>query len=179
MTAGPCCPGKPVCKRVKIGGQEIGIAGFDEIIAKGMEHIKGTDQEQRAALLKELKVHNYVPDSVEKQYHDAVWAEFKQLRAKQLGQLEERYHGIPREEIQWFPRLDPEKCNACGVCVKFCQRGVYAMDDIPHVTNPYRCVVSCTGCGGKCPEGAISFPTLVELRDELKALRRKHGLISE
>jgi NAD-dependent dihydropyrimidine dehydrogenase PreA subunit len=53
------------------------------------------------------------------------------------------------------------------------------MDDKPHVTNPYRCVVSCTGCGSKCPEGAISFPTLVELRDELKVLKRKHGLISE
>jgi NAD-dependent dihydropyrimidine dehydrogenase PreA subunit len=177
--AGPCCAGKPVSKRVKIGDQEVGIAGFDEIMAKGMEKINGTDLEQKAALLKELKVHNYVPDSAEKQYIDAVWEEFKQLRAKRLGQLEERFHGIPREEIQWFPIIDTEKCSACGVCVKFCHRGVYTMDDKPHVANPYRCVVSCTGCGGQCPEGAISFPTLVELRDELKALRKKYGLISE
>ena len=70
--AGPCGPGKPVCKRIRIGGEEVGIAGFDEIMAKGMEHINGTDEEQRTALLKELKVHNYVPDSVEKQYHDVL-----------------------------------------------------------------------------------------------------------
>lgn len=177
--AGPCCPGKPVSKRLTVGGQEVGIACFDEIMAKGMEHIDGTDREQRSALLKELKARNDVPESVEKQYLDAVWAEFRQLRGKRLGQIEERYHGIPREEIQWYPTIDSEKCDACGVCVKFCHRGVYTMDDKPHVTNPYRCIVSCTGCSIKCPSKAISFPTLVELRNEMKALRKKYGLISE
>ena len=97
---GPCCPGKPNTKRLKIGAQEIGIAGLDEIMAKGLEHLDDTDKIQREVILKELKVQNYVPESVEKDYLDAVWAEFKQIRAKRLGQLEEKYHGIPREEIQ-------------------------------------------------------------------------------
>jgi ferredoxin len=38
--------------------------------------------------------------------------------------------------------------------------------------------VSCTGCQKICPEEAISFPTLVALREELKALKKKHGILS-
>lgn len=174
---GPNCPGKPSTKRLMIGGQEIGIAGFDQIVAKGFEHIDGTDAEQKGAVLEELKAHNYVPPSVEKDYLNAVWAEFKQARAKRLGQLEENYHGIPREEIPWYPRVDLEKCTGCGACSKFCQKGVYTLGDKVVVTNPYRCVVSCTGCSGKCPEGAISFPSLLELRDVMKALRKKYGVL--
>lgn len=165
-------------KHLVIGGQEVGIAGFDSIIAKGLEHIEGTDKEQREVILKELKANNYVPDAVEKEYLQAVWAEFKQVRAKRLGQLEERFQGIPREEINWFPSVDYERCSSCGKCAEFCHRGVYTFDDKPHVANPYRCVVSCTGCQKVCPEGAISFPTLVALRDELKALKKKHGILT-
>ena len=39
---GPCCPGKPNTKHLTIGGQEIGIVGFDEIMAKGLEHLDDT-----------------------------------------------------------------------------------------------------------------------------------------
>ena len=176
---GPSCPGKPNTKRLRIGGQEVGIGGFDEIMAKGLEHIDDTDANQRDVILRELKVHNYVPESVERDYLNAIWAEFKQVRAKRLGQLEERYHGIPREEIPWFPRIDYKRCTGCGVCVKFCQKGVYTFDEKPHVTNPYRCVVSCTGCKDQCPEDVISFPSLVELRDIMKSLRKKYGLLTE
>jgi len=91
--------------------------------------------------------------------------------------VEESYHGIPREEIQWFPTIDHKLCSSCGKCVAFCHKGVYtSVDDQPTVADPYRCVVSCTGCKSQCPEGAISFPTLVQLRDQLKALRAKHGM---
>jgi NAD-dependent dihydropyrimidine dehydrogenase PreA subunit len=161
-----------------IGGQEVGIAGFDSIIAKGLDHIKGSDKEQRDAILKELKAHNYVPEAAEKEYLQAVWAEFKQVRAKRLGQIEERFQGIPREEITWFPTVDYDLCSACGKCAEFCHREVYTFDDKPNVENPYRCVVSCTGCQKTCPEGAISFPTLVALREELKALKKKHGILT-
>lgn len=166
-------------KRIKVAGQEIGISGFDLIVAKGLELIDGTDAEQKRAVLEELKAHNYVPPDAEKDYLNAVWSEFKQVRAKKLGQLEEKYHGIPREEIAWYPRVDLDKCTGCGVCAKFCQKGVYVLGDKVSVTNPYRCVVSCTGCVSKCPEGAISFPTFIELRDVMKALRKKYDLLTE
>ena len=175
---GPNCPGKPAVKHLIIGGQEVGIAGFDSIMAKGLEHVGGSDKEQRAALLMELKSHNYVPEAVEKEYIEAIWAEFRQVRGKHLGQIEERFQGIPREEIAWFPSIDYDRCSTCGKCVEFCHRGVYTFDDKPHVENPYRCVVACTGCQKICPEGAISHPTLVALREELKALKKKHGILT-
>ncbi len=135
-----------------------------------------TDEEQKGILLAELKRHNYVPDSMEREYLEAVWAEFKPLRAKKMGWIDDKFHGIPREEIEWSPRIDYSKCTSCEACFKFCKRGVYAFDERPTVANPYRCVVSCTGCKSQCKEGAISFPSLVDLREELKVLRKKHKL---
>lgn len=177
-SCGPNCPGKPDTKRLVIGGQEVGIADFDTIIAKGLENLDKSDSEQKNVILRELKTHNHVPEVVEREYLQAIWEEFRQVRAKRLGQLEERYHGIPRDEIHWCPSIDEAICTACSECAKFCKKGVYTFDDKPHVTNPSRCVVTCTGCLKVCPEGAISFPTLVSLRDELRAIKKKHGILS-
>jgi NAD-dependent dihydropyrimidine dehydrogenase PreA subunit len=171
---GPCCPGKPDVKHLKIGGQTVGISGYDEIIACGLSNLDKTDEEQKRLLLDALKKNNYVPHLMEREYLAAIWAEFKPLRAKKRGEIDEQYHGIPREEIKWFPKIDYEKCSGCGVCFRFCKRGVYSYDKVLKVENPYRCVVSCTGCMTQCEEDAISFPTLVELRDELKILRKKY-----
>jgi NAD-dependent dihydropyrimidine dehydrogenase PreA subunit len=159
-----------------VGGQDVGIAFFDEIMAKGLEAMDKTDEEQKRILLEELKKHNYVPGSIEDQYLVAVWIEFRHLRAKKRGDIEEEYHGVPREEIQWFPRINYELCTNCGLCFEFCKRGVFTFDDGPKVSNPYRCVVSCTGCKTQCEEEAISFPSLVELREELKNLRKMYML---
>ena len=176
---GPCCPGKPNVKNIKVGGQSIGISGYEEIMSRGLAHIEDSDAEQKRVLLDELKKNNYVPPTMERQYLDAIWAEFKPLRAKKLGWLEDSYHGIPREEISWYPRIDLEKCTGCKTCVEFCQHKVYTFDDKARVTNPYRCVVTCTGCKTKCESEAISFPTLIDLREELKVLRKKHSLSQE
>ena len=173
------CYGVPTSKRVKVEGQEIGISGYDEIMSKALEHLDKTDEEQRDVIRQGMKAHNYVPPALEKDYVEALWQEFRQLRAKKLGQVEERFHGIPREEIAWFPTVDVDKCTGCGKCVDFCQRRVYVLDDKAVVRNPYRCVVSCTGCTTQCSEDAISFPSLIELRETLKALRKKYGVISE
>jgi len=173
---GPCCPGKPNTKRLRIGDQDVGIAGFDEIMARGLEALDRTDEEQRRILLEELKKQNYVPSSIENQYLVAIWAEFRLVRARKRGDIEEQYHGIPREEIQWFPRINYDLCTNCGLCFKFCKRGVYIFEEGPKVANPYRCVVSCTGCQTQCKEGALSFPTLVQLREELKNLRKMYHL---
>lgn len=176
---GPCCPGKPNVKLLKVGGESVGISGFDEIMSSGLACSDDSDEKQKQALMEELKQHNYVPSSMEPQYLAALWTEFRQLRAKKRGEIEEQYHGIPREDIQWFPRIDYAKCTNCEACVKFCKRGIYTFDDGPKVTNPYRCVVSCTGCTSVCREGAISFPSLVSLREEMKELRKKYEFIRE
>lgn len=83
--------------------------------------------------------------------------------------------GIPRKEIPWYPAIDEVKCTACGTCVDFCQHGVYVIEDKARVANPLGCIVGCTGCVSKCPEGAISFPDLREFTEALRRLRAKRA----
>ena len=47
-------------------------------------------------------------------------------------------------------------------------------DGRPDIFDPYACVVGCSGCASQCPAKAISFPSLVELRDTLVTLRKKY-----
>ncbi len=168
---GECCPGKPVSKRILVDGQEVGISGLDEIVAVGLQSLEKTDAQQREILLAELKARNYVPNDVEMSYVDALWVYFRGERAKKLGWVEEKYEGIRREDIKWYPSINDSKCDKCGACAKFCKRGVYTFDSSPHVTNPFRCVVSCTGCTKVCKAGAITFPSMAELRKMMRALR--------
>ena len=79
---------------------------------------------------------------------------------------------IPREEIPWNPKIDAEKCTGCGTCVDFCHHAVFKLDgDKAEVANPTGCVVGCTGCQSKCPEGALSFPDTKEFVETMRRLR--------
>lgn len=82
---------------------------------------------------------------------------------------------IPREKIPWYPTVREEKCTGCGACVEFCPNDVYELTDKAVVKNPYSCVVGCSGCVQKCPAGAISFPTLMDLREKFKELSPLRG----
>lgn len=82
--------------------------------------------------------------------------------------MSEKWNGIPREKVPWYPTIDQEKCQGCSVCVDFCSHGTYEMDTTiskPVVKNPYNCVVGCSGCKPECPAEAISFPPLSILKD--------------
>ena len=80
------------------------------------------------------------------------------------------WHGIPRDEIEWFPIIDTGKCVTCLTCVNFCKQGVFAeADGKPKVVNPQNCVVGCKGCETVFPMGAISHPpddTLEKLKKD-------------
>lgn len=77
----------------------------------------------------------------------------------------------PHIDVQWGPTVDPEACTGCGTCIESCHNDVYRWNDdkdkvvVGHKTH---CVPGCSHCGTLCPTGAISFPTL----EELKRLRR-------
>jgi len=76
--------------------------------------------------------------------------------------------GYPREKIDWFPTIDPEKCVKCGMCMN-CGRGVYEWNaDGPKVVKPYECVVGCSTCGNLCMGNAISFPDIESIRQIYK-----------
>ena len=170
------CYRKPPASSMKVGGLDVGISGLAEIFEKGLEHMDEEDREIKSILLTELKARNYVPSSVEKEYMAALWSEYKKARVQRREDVEQSYKGIPRDDIPWFPKVDPKKCSGCSSCVEFCSQGVFTFDGKSHVTKPYNCVVGKSSCRAFCPEKAISFPTYAELKAILEELNVKYGL---
>ena len=88
------------------------------------------------------------------------------------------YTGLPRAEIDWFPKINLEKCKPqeCNShCVKFCPFGVFSHNNgIVEVSKPYECNVSDESCKFQCPFDAISFPTREELKEMLRIVRARH-----
>ena len=89
------------------------------------------------------------------------------------------YTGLPRVEIDWFPKIDQEKCRPeeCSFhCVKFCPFGVFSHkgNGVVEVSKSYECNVGDESCRFQCPLDAINFPTREELKEMLRIVRAKH-----
>jgi NAD-dependent dihydropyrimidine dehydrogenase PreA subunit len=59
----------------------------------------------------------------------------------------------------WYPVIDYETCNKCGICTNKCTHGVYDLNKapIPVVVAPENCIEGCHGCGNLCQIGSISY----------------------
>lgn len=86
---------------------------------------------------------------------------------------------VPREQIAWYPVIDPELCNSCSSCYDFCPKEVFASGPVEEglrrrpkmqVANPYRCIVLCSACERECAAGAISFPPREEFEQFVEYL---------
>ncbi len=53
-------------------------------------------------------------------------------------------------------RLDPEKCNGCGMCVKVCPHAVFAMVNKKAMIVGRDYCMECGACAMNCSEDAIS-----------------------
>ena len=85
------------------------------------------------------------------------------------------WHGIPREDIPWYPTVDAETCIGCTLCYVSCGRNVFEMQDNKSVVeHPFNCMVGCSTCATVCPVEAISFPG----RDLIWKLEREHKIFS-
>jgi NAD-dependent dihydropyrimidine dehydrogenase PreA subunit len=83
---------------------------------------------------------------------------------------------IPRELVPWFPTINAEQCDNCGVCLSFCKHGVYAAGETSMtVAMPYNCVVGCSGCQPQCPNAAISFPDVDEFVTVVREIRARYA----
>lgn len=89
------------------------------------------------------------------------------------------WHGVPRREIPWFPKVDPEACIGCQLCWVTCGREVYEIRPGPpmkaEAAHPLNCMVGCTTCAMVCPSDAISFPG----RDIVRKVEREHRILAE
>lgn len=86
------------------------------------------------------------------------------------------WKGIPREEIDWAPMIDPEQCTGCGMCVTSCGRNVFDYDwdhKKAVVARPLQCMVGCTSCKVWCVYDAIRFPD----SDRIRTLIKKRGVL--
>jgi MinD superfamily P-loop ATPase len=90
-----------------------------------------------------------------------------------MGQL---YQGMPREDIPWFPMVNPERCDHCLKCLQFCRYGVYeAVEGKLEVAQPFNCLVGCSRCESICPQKAIAFMSTRDLGMFLQQLRRQRA----
>ncbi|NLF00219.1 MAG: ferredoxin family protein [Anaerolineales bacterium] len=72
--------------------------------------------------------------------------------------------GYPRERVEWYPTIDPDKCVKCGMCLN-CGKNVYNWTASGAVVaRPYDCVVGCNTCENLCMGDAISFPDIEQVR---------------
>lgn len=81
------------------------------------------------------------------------------------------WHGIPREEIEWYPTVVADRCIGCGLCATSCGRGVYAFDyeaNKPVVVAPQMCMVGCTTCATICSRDALEFPSAGFIRQLIR-----------
>jgi MinD superfamily P-loop ATPase len=73
--------------------------------------------------------------------------------------------GVKHQKIEWGPTIDDAACDSCRTCLEFCHQGVYGLvDGKVRVTERAACIEGCSHCATLCEAGAISFPTLDDLR---------------
>lgn len=90
---------------------------------------------------------------------------------------ETTFMGVPRDRVDWCPRIDNSTCNDCMECFNFCPHDVFTIDETAtpklQVKNPHNCVVFCRACSKTCGPDSISFPNKNETTAYIKDLRKK------
>src|SRR5512145_1279430 len=81
----PCCAADALrrIRQIPINGISTGICMLEESIAAVKEQDLTSESEIREALMKKIKIYNYVPGGVEEEYARAIMEEYqKSMRAK-------------------------------------------------------------------------------------------------
>jgi hypothetical protein len=80
----PCCAADALrrVRQLKINRMMTGITMIDASIEEVMSQDLGSDQEIRAALMKKIRIYNYIPKSVEEEYARVLMEEYKKAIMK-------------------------------------------------------------------------------------------------
>lgn len=78
----PCCAADALrrIRQIPINGIMTGITMLDESIAGVKEQNPKNETEIREALMKKIRIYNYVPKGVEEEYVRALMEEYKKTR---------------------------------------------------------------------------------------------------
>jgi len=91
-----------------------------------------------------------------------------------------KFHGVDRDQIQWNPEINEDKCIGCGICVTSCSRGVYKFDydnKKSKAVNPNNCMVACQTCANLCPAKAISFAEEDKTREKAQKIVKENNIL--
>ena len=80
----PCCAADALrrIRQIPIRGIPTGICMLDECIAEVKAQDLNTDLKIRAALLKRVKVYNYIPPAIEDEYARVLAEEYRKMSVK-------------------------------------------------------------------------------------------------
>jgi hypothetical protein len=80
----PCCAADALrrIRQIPINGIMTGITMLDESIADVRTQNLGSEPEMRVALMKKIRIYNYIPKSVEEEYARALMEEYKKAITK-------------------------------------------------------------------------------------------------
>ena len=154
-------------RQILVDGAPVGIQGLDAIfVALKKENIDPQDERLAQVLIERVSKGNYIPYGARDTYAAALGREYAAFLAQEGSAGVDRngryqnWRGIPREQIPWFPTVDEDLCNGCGICLRMCTTGALVATDNDKVcvTEPFACVVGCSLCASRCKPGAILFP---------------------
>lgn len=154
-------------RQILVDGSLTGLRGLIEVFeALHTAGIKPGLPGLGMDIVKKMSHDNYIPNGA----REVFAAAFEREYAAFLAQLESgdstrkrgygMWRGYPRETIPWFPMVDEDLCDGCGVCLKMCSSHCLAptAGDKVWVADPFACVVGCSSCASICKPKAITFP---------------------
>ena len=154
-------------RQILVDGSPIGLRGLDEVFAAlCAAGRKPGDTGLGTEIVTQISRENYIPGSV----RDLFAAAFEREYAVYLAQQERgsatrkraynTWRGYPREAIPWFPTVNVDACNGCGVCLKLCSTHCLSLsvEGKVWVAEPLACVIGCSSCATICKPKAITFP---------------------
>ncbi len=154
-------------RQILVDGSPVGLQGLDETLeALRVEGRQPGEAELGMELVQRLSRDNYIPRSAQANFAAALEREYAAYLARGESGIPIRkggygtWRGHPRESVSWFPTVNDELCDGCGVCLKLCSTHCLAPTEEGKVwvVDPFACVVGCSSCAGICKPKAITFP---------------------
>ena len=154
-------------RQILVDGALTGLQGLDECFAVLYdEGVRLGSEGLESELIKRVRRDNYIPRKAKQAFADALLREYgRYVAQREAGQQPERanygkWRGYPREQIPWFPIVDQDLCDGCGLCLRICATKALAPtpDGKVDVVDPFKCVVGCSSCANVCRPKAITFP---------------------
>ena len=157
-------------RQILVDGSPAGLQGLDEALAAvRAEGRKPGEEGLGLELVKRLSRDNYIPRTAQLNFAAALEREYAAFLARaESGAAQgktkkaacDTWRGMPRETVPWFPTVNDELCDGCGVCLRLCSTHCLAPteDGKVWVADPFACVVGCSSCANVCKPKAITFP---------------------